>query len=162
MANLPSTVPMTPEGHKRLKDELEQLKSVERPKVIREIATAREHGDLRENAEYHAAKEKQGFIEGRIALIEDALARAEVIPASRVAGDKIAFGAHVKLSNTSTGDEVKYQLVGPMEADIDHGRISVSSPIGKAMIGKEIGDEIKLVTPNGTRVYEVLDLSFDA
>jgi transcription elongation factor GreA len=156
-----STVPMTPAGHKRLKEELEQLKSVERPKVIREIATAREHGDLRENAEYHAAKEKQGFIEGRIALIEDALARAEVIEPSRVAGDKIAFGAHIKLSNTATGEEVTYQLVGPMEADIDHGRISVSSPIAKAMVGKEVGDEVKVQTPNGTRVYEVLELSFD-
>lgn len=156
-----STVPMTPAGHKRLKEEVEQLKPVERPKVIREIATAREHGDLRENAEYHAAKEKQGFIEGRIALIEDALARAEVIEPSRVAGDKIAFGAHIKLANTTTGEEVTYQLVGPMEADIDHGRISVSSPIAKAMVGKEVGDEVKVQTPNGTRVYEVLELSFD-
>lgn len=155
-----STVPMTPAGHKRLKEELDQLKSVERPKVIREIATAREHGDLRENAEYHAAKEKQGFIEGRIALIEDALARAEVIEPERVAGEKIAFGAFVKLSNTTTSEEVSYQLVGPMEADIDHGRISVSSPIAKAMIGKEVGDEVKVQTPNGMRLYEVLELSF--
>lgn len=156
-----SMVPMTPSGHKRLKEELDQLKSVERPKVIKDIATAREHGDLKENAEYHAAKEKQGFIEGRIALIEDALARAEVIEASRVAGDKIAFGATVKLSNSATGDEVTYQLVGPMEADIDHARISISSPIAKAMMGKEVGDEVKVQTPNGTRVYEVLELSFD-
>lgn len=156
-----SMVPMTPSGHKRLKEELDQLRSVERPKVIKDIATAREHGDLKENAEYHAAKEKQGFIEGRIALIEDALARAEVIEASRVAGDKIAFGATVKLSNSATGDEVTYQLVGPMEADIDHARISISSPIAKAMMGKEVGDEVKVQTPNGTRVYEVLELSFD-
>lgn len=152
---------MTPSGHKRLKEELEQLKTVDRPQVIRDIATAREHGDLRENAEYHAAKEKQGFIEGRIALIEDALARAEIIEPARVAGDKIAFGARVKLSNTKTGDEVSYQIVGPMEADIDHGRISIASPIARAMIGKEVGDEITLQTPNGTRVYEVLELSFD-
>lgn len=152
---------MTPAGHKRLKEELEHLKSVERPKVIREIAAAREHGDLRENAEYHAAKERQGFIEGRIALIEDALARAEIIEPSRVAGNKIAFGAHVKLANTATGEEVTYQLVGPMEADIDHGRISVTSPIAKALVGKEVGDEVKVQTPNGTRVYEVLDFFYD-
>lgn len=152
---------MTPAGHKRLKEELEHLKSVERPKVIREIAAAREHGDLRENAEYHAAKERQGFIEGRIALIEDALARAEIIEPSRVASNKIAFGAHVKLANTATGEEVTYQLVGPMEADIDHGRISVTSPIAKALVGKEVGDEVKVQTPNGTRVYEVLDFFYD-
>jgi transcription elongation factor GreA len=156
-----ATVPMTPAGHKRLKEELEHLKSVERPKVIREIAAAREHGDLRENAEYHAAKERQGFIEGRIALIEDALARAEIIEPSRVASNKIAFGAHVKLANTATGEEVTYQLVGPMEADIDHGRISVTSPIAKALVGKEVGDEVKVQTPNGTRVYEVLDFFYD-
>jgi transcription elongation factor GreA len=156
-----STVPMTPAGHKRLKLELDNLKSVERPKIIKDIATAREHGDLKENAEYHAAKERQGFIEGRIALIEDALARAEVIESSRVAGDKIAFGATVKLTNTNTGDEVTYQLVGPMEADIDKGRISISSPIGKAMMGREVGDEVKVQTPNGARVYEVLELSFE-
>jgi len=156
-----ATVPMTSAGHKRLKEELEHLKSVERPKVIREIAAAREHGDLRENAEYHAAKERQGFIEGRIALIEDALARAEIIEPSRVAGNKIAFGAHVKLANTATGEEVTYQLVGPMEADIDHGRISVTSPIAKALVGKEVGDEVTVQTPNGTRVYEVLDFFYD-
>ncbi len=156
-----SSVPMTPAGHKRLKEELDHLRSVERPKVIKEIATAREHGDLKENAEYHAAREKQGFIEGRIALIEDALARAEVIESARVAGDQVAFGATVKLSNESTGEEVTYQIVGPMEADVDKGRISIASPIGKALLGREVGDEVRVQTPNGTRVYEVLELAFD-
>jgi transcription elongation factor GreA len=154
------TIPMTPAGHKRLKEELQQLKSVERPKVIQEVATAREHGDLRENAEYHAAREKHSFIEARIKDIEAKLSLAEVIDPTKLSGDKVAFGAHVRLSNSDTGEEVTYWIVGPAEADSDAGHISVQSPLARQLLGRQVGDEVKVKTPGGTREYEVLDITF--
>jgi transcription elongation factor GreA len=154
------TIPMTPAGHKRLKEELQQLKSVERPKVIQEVATAREHGDLRENAEYHAAREKHSFIEARIKDIEAKLSLAEVIDPTKLSGNKVAFGAHVRLSNADTGEEVTYWIVGPAEADSDSGHISVQSPLARQLLGRQVGDEVKVKTPGGTREYEVLDITF--
>ncbi len=151
---------MTPAGHKRLKEELQQLKSVERPKVIQEVATAREHGDLRENAEYHAAREKHSFIEARIKDIEAKLSLAEVIDPTKLSGNKVAFGAHVRLSNADTGEEVTYWIVGPAEADSDAGHISVQSPLARQLLGRQVGDEVKVKTPGGTREYEVLDITF--
>ncbi len=153
-------VPMTPEGHARLREELQNLRSVERPKVIQMIATAREHGDLKENAEYHAARDKQSFIEGRVKDIEAKLALAEVIDPSKLGGDRIAFGAHVKLSNTQTDEEVSYQIVGPDEADIASGTISVTSPMARQLLGKEVGDEVKMRMPGGERIYEILEVVF--
>lgn len=153
-------VPITPEGHQRHTDELKQLKTVARPKVIQEIATAREHGDLRENAEYHAAKEKQGFIEGRIAELESILGRVDIIDTSRLSGRKVTFGATVRISNADTGEEVTYRIVGPSEADIARGSISIASPIAKQLIGREVGDEVSVKTPGGLRSYELLEVSF--
>ncbi len=153
-------VPMTPEGHARLREELVHLRSVERPKVIQEIATAREHGDLKENAEYHAARDKQSFIEGRVKDLEAKLALAEVIDPTKLAGDKVAFGATVKLSNSQTDEEVVYRLIGPDEADLAKGSISVTSPMGRQLLGKEVGDEVKMRMPGGERVYEILEISF--
>ena len=138
---------MTPEGHLRLKDELKRLKEIERPAIIKEIAAAREHGDLSENAEYHAAREKQSFVEGRIEKLEDVMARAEVIDPSKLSGDKVAFGATVKLSNVESGEEVVYRLVGPEEADLEAGSISITSPVARSLVGREIGDEVKVRTP---------------
>jgi transcription elongation factor GreA len=152
--------PITPGGAAKLREELIQLKSVERPAVIVAIATAREHGDLKENAEYHAARDKQSFIEGRIKDIEDKLARAEVIDPSKVAGDRVAFGATVKLANADTGEEVVYQILGADEADLVKGTISVTSPLARSLIGKQVGDEVKMRMPGGERTYEVLDISF--
>ncbi len=154
------TVPITPEGHQRHTDELRDLKSVQRPKVIQEIATAREHGDLRENAEYHAAKEKQGFIEGRIAELESIMGRVEIIDTTKLKGSKVTFGATVRISNSDTGEEVTYRIVGPSEADIARGSISIASPIAKQLIGREAGDEVNVQTPGGKRTYEVLEVSF--
>ncbi len=152
--------PITPEGATRLRDELIHLKSVERPAVIQAIAVAREHGDLKENAEYHAARDKQSFIEGRIKDLEDKLARAEVIDPKKLAGDRVAFGAFVKLSNVDSGDEVTYRILGADEADLSKGSISVTSPIARQLIGKQVGDEVKMRMPGGERTYEVLDISF--
>lgn len=154
-------MPMTRAGCLRLREECKHLKEVERPSIVKDIATAREHGDLKENAEYHAAKERQGFIESRIAILDDALARCEIIAPKDVRGPRIAFGAHVTLMNTATDEEITYQLVGPMEADFDKGRISITSPIGKAMLSREVGDEVTVQTPGGKRVYEVLSLAYD-
>ncbi|MBI2395237.1 MAG: transcription elongation factor GreA [Deltaproteobacteria bacterium] len=158
-------VPMTPGGHARMHEELKRLKSVDRPKNIQDIATARDHGDLSENAEFHAAKEKQGFIEGRIKDLEDKLARAEVIDPAKLTGARIAFGARVKVSvadekGKELDAEVSYQLVGPDEADLAEGTISVTSPLGRALIGREVGDEVRVKMPAGVRVYEILDVSF--
>lgn len=158
-------VPMTPEGHVRMQEELKRLKSVDRPKVVQDIATARDHGDLSENAEYHAAKERQGFIEGRIKDLEDKLSRAEVIDPTKLSGNRIAFGARVKVSVSDDKDkeleaEVKYRLVGPDEADLAQGTISVTSPLGRALIGREIGDQVRVKMPAGMRIYEILDFSF--
>ena len=152
--------PITPEGAAKLREELGHLKSVERPAVIQAIAVAREHGDLSENAEYHAAREKQSFIEGRIKEIENKLALAEVIDPSKLAGDKVAFGATVKLSNSETGEEVTYRILGADESDLAKGSISITSPLARSLIGKEVGDEVKVRMPGGDRTYEVLDISF--
>ena len=164
-ATMSMKVPMTPEGQQRLQEELKRLKSVDRPKTIQDIATARDHGDLSENAEYHAAKEKQGFIEGRIKDLEDKLSRAEVIDPTKLKGDRIAFGARVKVSvSDDKGKELEaeivYRLVGPDEADLAQGSISVTSPLGRALIGREIGDEVRIKMPAGMRVYEILDFTF--
>ena len=151
-------VPMTPKGHAQLKEELRHLKDVERPKVSAEIGVAREHGDLRENAEYHAAKDKQGLIEARINDIEDKLARAEVIDVSTLGGTKVKFGAFVKLEEASSGKLIEYRIVGPEEANLEQGSISVTSPMARAMIGREVGDEVQVRAPGGVKVYEVLEV----
>src|SRR5579884_2994918 len=152
--------PITPEGAARLRDELNQLKSVERPRIIQAIATAREHGDLSENAEYHAARERQSFIEGRIKELEDKLARAEVIDVSKLAGERVAFGATVKLSNVDSGEEVSYRILGADESDLAKGSISITSPLARSLVGKQVGDEVKVRMPGGERTYEVLEISF--
>jgi transcription elongation factor GreA len=152
--------PITPEGHTRLREELHNLRSVERPAIIQAIATAREHGDLSENAEYHAARDKQSFIEGRIKELEDKLARAEIIDPTKVAGDKVAFGATVKLANTKTEEEVVYRILGADESDINAGTISITSPLARSLLGKEAGDEVKVRMPGGERVYEILEVVY--
>ncbi|OHC82575.1 MAG: transcription elongation factor GreA [Rhodospirillales bacterium RIFCSPLOWO2_12_FULL_67_15] len=152
--------PMTPEGLARLEDELRRLKIDERPAVIRAIAAAREHGDLSENAEYHAARERQGFIEGRVAELEDIVSRAEVIDASKLSGDVVRFGATVMLADLDTDAETNYRVVGSHEADIAEGRISITSPLGRALIGKTIGDTVEVSTPRGFKAYEVVKVSY--
>ena len=153
-------VPMTPEGHAALTTELNQLKSVERLKISKEIGVAREHGDLRENAEYHAAKEKQGMIEARITEIEDRLARAEVIDPSGFTGDKVKFGAHVTLEDADSGKTIEYRIVGPDEANIEKGTISVTSPVARALIGRETGDEVTVIAPGGKKTYEIAKVRY--
>lgn len=150
---------MTPKGAQKLRDELAHLKE-ERPKISREIGVAREHGDLSENAEYHAAKERQGMVEARIKDIEDKLARAEVIDPSKLSGNRVSFGATVVLSNLDTEDEVTYQIVGAEEANVNEGLISISAPLARALIGKQVGDEAKVVLPAGERHYEIVDVKF--
>ncbi len=146
---------MTPQGHAALTEELHHLKSIERPRISKEIGVAREHGDLRENAEYHAAKEKQGMVEARINEIEDHLARAEVIDPSAFSGDKVRFGAFVTLEDTESGKVVDYRIVGPDEANIEKGTISVTSPVARALIGREPGDEVTVNAPGGKKSYEI-------
>ena len=154
-------MPMTAEGAERLRRQLNELKSVQRPAVIQALAEARAHGDLSENAEYHAARERQGFIEGRIATIEEALAVAEIIDVTKIDADgKIVFGATIELFNLDTEQEVRYQIVGEMEADIDKGLLSVTAPIARAMIGKEEGDVIQVNAPGGIVEYEVLSVAY--
>jgi len=154
-------VPMTPAGQTRLREELQRLKEIERPKIAAEIGVAREHGDLKENAEYHAAKEKQGFIEGRIQDIEGGLSRAEVIDPTQLSGDIVKFGAKVTLENSQTGEKTTYQIVGPMEADISRGTISVTAPLSRALVGRELGEEVNVKTPGGeTRIYEILEVHY--
>ena len=150
--------PITPGGAAKLREELINLKSVERPAVIQAIATAREHGDLKENAEYHAARDRQSFIEGRIKEIENKLALAEVIDPSKLAGDTVAFGAFVKLSNTDTGEEVTYRILGADESDLAKGSISITSPLARSLIGKQVGDEVKIQIPGGIREMEIVEL----
>ena len=145
--------PMTPEGHEALTRELKTLTTVERPKISKEIGVARDHGDLRENAEYHAAKERQGQIEARIAHLEGMLSRAEVIDASLLSGNRVKFGAWVTLEDVESGEFKTYRIVGAEEADVSQGRISVTSPVARALINHEVGDEVKVAAPAGTRVY---------
>ncbi|MCV6598824.1 MAG: transcription elongation factor GreA [Mangrovicoccus sp.] len=152
-------IPMTRAGHTALDEELRTLKSVERPAVIAAIAEAREHGDLSENAEYHAAREKQSFIEGRIKEVEAVLSRAEVIDPASLSG-AIKFGATVQLVDEDTDEEKTYQIVGEPEADLEKGRLNIKSPLARALIGKEVGDSIEVKTPGGERSYEVLAVDF--
>ena len=153
-------IPMTAEGHAALQAELKTLKSIERPNIIAAISEARAHGDLSENAEYHAAKEKQSFIEGRIAEIDDKLARADVIDVSKLTGSKIRFGATVTLIDVDTEDESTYRIVGEDEANVKDGKISITSPIARALIGKEEGDEAEVAAPSGARAYEIAKVEY--
>ena len=156
-----SKVPLTRRGETKLREELADLKGVRRPAVIQAIAEAREHGDLKENAEYHAAREEQGFIEGRIKEIEGKLSNAQVIDVTQIAADgKVVFGSTVKLLDLDSDDEIVYQIVGDDEADLKAGRISVSSPVARALIGKHEGDEVGVETPGGTREYEILEVRY--
>jgi transcription elongation factor GreA len=148
-------VPMTAGGYKSLDEELKRLKAVDRPAVISAISEARAHGDLSENAEYHAAKERQGWIEGRIAEIEDKISRAQVIDVSKLSGDTVKFGATVSLVDEDTEEDARYQVVGDHEADVREGRISLSSPLSRAMIGKAVGDVVEVSTPGGIKAYEI-------
>ena len=152
------TVPLTREGYKNLKAELERLKRVERPANIRAIEEARAHGDLSENAEYAAAKDRQGFLEGRIGELEHKIAHAEVIDTRKLDNSRAMFGSRVLLENIDTGEDVEYQLVGPDESNIQKGKISISSPLGRAMMGKKPGDELTLQAPGGMRSYEVIEI----
>jgi transcription elongation factor GreA len=152
-------VPMTPQGAVKLKEELVRLKE-ERPKISREIGVAREHGDLSENAEYHAAKERQGMVEARIKDLEDKIARAEVIDPAKLSGDRVQFGATVKLLNIDSEEELTYQIVGAEEAAIDQGTISISAPLARALIGREVGDEVKVKLPAGLRQFEVVSVEY--
>lgn len=154
-------VPMTKEGHQRLHAELKKLKSIERPLVIQAIAEARAHGDLSENAEYHAAKEKQSFIEGRINEIGDKLARAQVIETANLSADKVVFGATVSVADVDSGEEAKYRIVGVDEADLKAGKISITSPVARALIGHSVGDSVKVKVPSGVREYEILEIYFE-
>ena len=155
-------VPITLEGLKNLEDELQRLKAVERPRIIAAISEARAHGDVSENAEYHAAKEQQGMNEARVAEIEDKINRAEVIDISKMSGDTIKFGATVTLSDEDSGDKVTYTIVGDTEANLRDRKISISSPIGRALIGKSKGESVDVTTPKGTRTFEVLKVSWNS
>jgi len=152
-------IPMSMTGNKKLRDELQQLERVERGVVVKAIEVAREHGDLKENAEYHAAKDRQGHIEGRIIELKDKLSRAEVIDCEKVGTDKVVFGTVVELLDLDTEEEVIYQLLGPEEADVKGGSISVLSPIGRSMLAKEVGDEVVVVTPGGKREFEIVKIT---
>ena len=151
---------MTAPGLQRLEAELRQLKSEERPAIIRAIAEARSHGDLSENAEYHAARERQSFIEGRIAELEEVVSSAEVIDPASLSGDHVKFGAHVRLVDEETEKEATYQIVGVHEADIKIGRLSISSPLAKALIGKKVGETVSVPAPSGDRSYEILSIKY--
>jgi len=151
-------IPVTREGYEALRKELEKLKRVDRPQNIKAIEEARAHGDLSENAEYAAAKDRQGFIEGRIGELEFKLSNADVIEAGKLPRDRAVFGSRVLLENIDTGQDVEYQLVGPDESDIGKGRISISSPLGKAILGKKPGDELTFEVPGGKRIYELIEI----
>ncbi len=151
---------MTAEGYAALDAELKRLKTVERPSVIQAIAEARAHGDLSENAEYHAAKERQSFIEGRVADIEDKLARAQVIDVSKLSGSNVKFGATVTLLDEDSGDKSKYKIVGEDESDVAAGKISITSPMSRALIGKEEGDVVEVMAPGGAKSYEIIKVKF--
>ena len=156
---MPERVPMTPRGAAKIKEELARLKA-ERPKISREIGVARDHGDISENAEYHAAKERQGMVEAQIKDLEDKLSRSEVIDPARLSGTRVRFGATVSLSNVETSEASTYQIVGADEASIEDGTISVSAPLARALIGKEVGDEVTVTLPGGRRTYEITDVAF--
>jgi transcription elongation factor GreA len=157
-----SKVPLTATGAAKLQQELKQLKTIERPKVIKAIAEAREHGDLKENAEYHAAREQQSFIEGRIKDIEGKLSHAQIIDVTKLdAGGKVVFGATVVVLELDNDEEFTYQIVGDDEADIKHGLVSISSPIARALIGKQEGDDVFLETPGGAREFEILEIRYE-
>ena len=151
---------MTVGGFSRMQDELRRLKSIDRPAVIRAIAEAREHGDLSENAEYHAARERQSFIEGRVLELEDKISRAEVIDVSKLSGAAVKFGATVVLADEETDEETKYQIVGEDEADIKQGLLSVTSPLGRALIGKQAKESVEVTTPRGAKSYEIVKVLF--
>lgn len=151
---------MTSGGYARLEEELKRLRADERPAVIKALAEAREHGDLSENAEYQAARERQSFIEGRMLELEDKLARAEIIDISQQSGTTVKFGARVKLVDEETDEEVTYQVVGSEEAEIQRGLLSISAPLGRALIGREVGDSVEVSTPRGTRYFEILEVAF--
>ena len=151
---------MTSAGYKALEDEIRFLKSVERPRIIKAISEARAHGDLSENAEYHAAKEQQGLNESRVAELEDKISRAEVIDVSKLSGDTVKFGATVTVVDEDTDEEAVYQIVGELEADVKGGRVSITSPLARALIGKSAGDTVEVVTPGGGKSYEVLKVEF--
>ncbi|EME70329.1 transcription elongation factor GreA [Paramagnetospirillum caucaseum] len=153
-------IPMTPAGLAQLEEELRTLKYVERQAVIRAIAEAREHGDLSENAEYHAARERQSFIEGRVSELEDIISRAQVIDIATLSGDQVRFGATVTLADEDSDDEVVYTIVGAHEADIKSGRMSVHSPLARALIGKHLGDTVEVTAPGGSKSYEIVDVRF--
>lgn len=153
-------VPMTIEGHQALEAELQRLKSVERPRIIQAIAEARAHGDLSENAEYHSAKEAQGLNEAKVAELEDKLGRADVVDPTTLSGDTVKFGATVGLVDEDTDEEVRYKVVGDLEADVKNGKVSISSPIARALIGKSVGDSVEVTTPKGARSYEILKIEW--
>ena len=153
-------IPMTMEGFLRLEAELKHLKTNERPAVIRAIAEARDHGDLSENAEYHSARERQSFIEGRVAELEDKIARAEVIDVSKLSGEQVTFGATVTIADEDTDEELTYQIVGQDEADIKEGRLSIGAPLARALIGKSVGDSAEVATPGGAKSYEIVSVRF--
>lgn len=152
---------MTPEGLAALESELKRLKEIERPAVIRALAESREHGDLSENAEYHAARERQGFIEGRVAELEDKIRRAMVIDRSKLSGQGIMFGALVTLADEDTDDEATYRIVGADEADVKRGLISITAPLARALIGKHAGENVEVETPGGTKAYEILSVTYE-
>lgn len=154
-------VPITKDGYEKLRSELERLKKVERPRIIKEIAEARAHGDLSENAEYHAAREKQSFVEGKIKDIETKLATATIIDTRNLSAEKVVFGATVVLSDTESGEKKRYTLVGQDESDLKENKISVHSPVGKALIGRKVGDFVEITTPAAKFEYEILGISFD-
>jgi transcription elongation factor GreA len=154
-------MPITAEGLARLQEELKKLKTVERPSVIKALEEARTHGDLSENAEYHAARERQSFIEGRVAELEDKIRRAEVIDVSKLSGHAVKFGATVDLVDVDTDEEVTYRIVGAEESDINSGKLSIISPLARALIGKEVGDTVEVSTPRGSKVYEILEVRFE-
>lgn len=153
-------VPMTAAGYAALEAEIKQLKTIERPRIIKAIAEARAHGDLSENAEYHAAKEQQGMNEARVADMEDKLSRADVIDVSKLSGDTVKFGAIVRIVDEDTEDELAYQIVGDFEADVKGGKIAINSPISRALIGKRKGDVVEVSTPRGHKSYEILEVKF--
>ena len=153
-------VPMTKIGLEKLKEELKKLKTVDRPQNVKDIEEARAHGDLSENAEYHAAKERQSHIEGRIQMLEDRLARAQIIDVGKLSGERVVFGATVRLEDTDSGARTQYTIVGETEADLKKSRISITSPIARGLVGREAGDTVKIRTPGGEREYEILEVLF--